>query len=145
MLIDDVNGVRKKRGHIVCLTAGLLAGAVSVHAQSYPSRSVRFIVPMAPGGSGDHTSRLMSQKLQALWRQNVVVDNRAGGTGTIALETAANARPDGYTISLCTGSHAARQAMQARLSFDLMRSFTRQCRRVRWPNWCPAPTKLREA
>ena len=57
----------------------------------------------------------MSQKLQALWRQNVVVDNRAGGTGTIALETAANARPDGYTISLCTGSHAARQAMQTHL------------------------------
>ena len=79
---------------------------------------------MAPGGGGDYTSRIMSQKLQVMWGQNVIVDNRAGGTGTIALETAANARPDGYTISLCTGSHAARQAIQSRLPYDLLRSFT---------------------
>lgn len=81
----------------------------------YPSRPVRFIVPIAPGGGGDLTTRAMGQKLQALWGQNVVVDNRAGGTGTIGLEITANARPDGYTISLCTGSHAAHQAMQTKL------------------------------
>ncbi len=106
------------------MLAASLAVAGSVTAQPYPSRPVRFLVPMAPGGGGDHVTRVMSQKLQALWGQNVVVDNRAGGTGAIALETAANARPDGYTISLCTGSHAARQAMKARLPYDLLRSFT---------------------
>jgi len=104
--------------------AALLFAACPTAAQTYPSRPVRFIVPMAPGGGGDLTSRVVAQKLQVLWGQNVVVDNRAGGTGTIALETTANARPDGYTISLCTGSHAARQAMRTRLPFDLMRSFT---------------------
>ena len=106
------------------MLAGLLAAASPATAQSYPSRPVRFIVPIAPGGGGDLTTRAVAQKLQALWGQNVVVDNRAGGTGTIGLETTANSRPDGYTISLCTGSHAARQAMQTKLPYDLLRSFT---------------------
>lgn len=106
------------------MLAGCLVAMCTAVAQSYPSRPVRFIVPMAPGAGGDHTSRVMAQRLQALWGQNIVVDNRAGGTGAIALETAANARPDGYTISLCTGSHAARQAMQVKLPYDLLRSFT---------------------
>ena len=104
--------------------AGLLFAAWPAAAQSYPSRPVRFIVPIAPGGGGDLTTRAVGQKLQVLWGQNVVVDNRAGGTGTIGLEITANARPDGYTISLCTGSHAARQAMQTKLPYDLLRSFT---------------------
>ena len=106
------------------MLAALLVAASPATAQPYPSRPVRFIVPIAPGGGGDLTTRAVAQKLQALWGQNVLVDNRAGGTGTIGLETAANARPDGYTISLCTGSHAARQVMQTRLPYDLLRSFT---------------------
>src|SRR6185295_17950667 len=69
--------------------AGLLAPASPATAQSYPTRPVRFIVPIAPGGGGDLTTRAVAQKLQALWGQNVVVDNRAGGTGTIGLETTA--------------------------------------------------------
>ena len=104
--------------------AGLLLAAWPAAAQPYPARPVRFIVPIAPGGGGDLTTRAMGQKLQALWGQNVVVDNRAGGTGTIGLDITANARPDGYTISLCTGSHAAHQAMQTKLPYDLLRSFT---------------------
>jgi len=86
---------------------------------------MRFIVPIAAGGGGDITTRAVAQKLSALWGQNVVVDNRAGGTGAIGLETAANARPDGYTISLCTGSHAARQAILGKkLPYDLLRGFS---------------------
>ena len=106
------------------LCVGYLFAACTAVAQSYPSRPIRFIVPMAPGAGGDHTSRVMAQRLQAQWGQNVIVDNRAGGTGAIALETAANARADGYTIVLCTGSHAARQTMQVKLPYDLLRSFT---------------------
>lgn len=98
--------------------------AAPAAAQDFPSRPVRFLVPIAPGGGGDITTRAVSQKLAALWGQNVVVDNRAGGTGAIGLGIAANARPDGYTISLCTGSHAARQAMQpGKLPYDLVRGF----------------------
>ncbi len=106
------------------MLVGLLVAVWPAIAQPYPSRPVRFIVPIAPGGGGDLTTRAVAQKLQALWGQNVVVDNRAGGTGTIGLEITATARSDGYTVSLCTGSHAARQAMQTKLPFDLLRSFT---------------------
>src|SRR5262249_11015266 len=94
-------------------------------AQTFPDRPVRFIVPIAPGGGADITTRAVAQNLTALWGQTVVVDNRAGGTGTIGLETAANARPDGYTISLVTGSHAARQAIEGKkLPYDLLRGFS---------------------
>jgi tripartite-type tricarboxylate transporter receptor subunit TctC len=105
--------------------SGFLVAASPAAAQAFPARPVRFIVPIAPGGGGDITTRAVAQKLSALWGQNVVVDNRAGGTGTIGLETAANARPDGYTISLVTGSHAARQAMQGKkLPYDLVGGFS---------------------
>jgi tripartite-type tricarboxylate transporter receptor subunit TctC len=94
-------------------------------AQTFPERPVRFIVPIAPGGGADITTRAVAQKLTALWGQTVVVDNRSGGTGTIGLETAASSRPDGYTISLVTGSHAARQAIEGKkLPYDLVRGFS---------------------
>ena len=103
----------------------ILALAAPAAAQAFPDRPVRFIVPIAAGGGGDITTRAVAQKLAALWGQNVVVDNRAGGTGAIGLEIAANARPDGYTISLCTGSHAARQAIQGKkLPYDLVNGFS---------------------
>jgi tripartite-type tricarboxylate transporter receptor subunit TctC len=107
------------------VACSIVAASLPAAAESFPNRPVRFIVPIAAGGGGDITTRAVAQKLAALWGQNVVVDNRAGGTGAIGLEIAANARPDGYTISLCTGSHAARQAMQGRkLPYDLLRGFT---------------------
>jgi tripartite-type tricarboxylate transporter receptor subunit TctC len=119
-----IQSTRAAVAAVLVLPAFLVAASPAV-AQAFPERPVRFIVPIAAGGGGDITTRAVSQKLAALWGQNVVVDNRAGGTGTIGLETAANARPDGYTISLCTGSHAARQAMQpGKLPYDLLRGFS---------------------
>jgi len=110
------------RFRVAVLACLVLAPAA---AQAFPDRPVRFIVPIAAGGGGDITTRAVAQKLSALWGQNVVVDNRAGGTGAIGLEIAANARPDGYTISLCTGSHAARQAIQGKkLPYDLLNGFS---------------------
>jgi tripartite-type tricarboxylate transporter receptor subunit TctC len=74
----------------------LLAAALAAPAwgQEFPSRPVRFLVPLAPGGGADITVRAVAQKLGANWKQTVVVDNRPGGTGTIALEMAARAAPD---------------------------------------------------
>jgi len=111
---------------VAALLLPLLAlAAPPATAQAFPDRPMRFIVPIAAGGGGDITTRAVAQKLSALWGQNVVVDNRAGGTGAIGLEIAANARPDGYTISLCTGSHAARQAILGKkLPYDLLRGFS---------------------
>ncbi len=104
--------------------AALAAAPVMGAAQEFPSRPVRFLIPLAAGGGGDITVRAVSQKLNAAWGQSVVVDNRPGGTGAIALETVARAQPDGYTIVMISGTHTARRATHhGRLPYDLIRDF----------------------
>lgn len=102
----------------------LTVAAMSASAQGFPSRPVRFMIPLAPGGGADITVRAVAQRLSQIWGQSVVVDNRPGGTGAIALEMAAKAQPDGYTVILISGTHAARRATHfGRLPYDLLRDF----------------------
>ena len=106
----------------------LLSAVISVlpaaTAAEFPSRPLRFMIPLAAGGGGDITVRAVSQKLSAAWGQSVVVDNRPGGTGAIALETVARAQPDGYTIIMISGTHTARRAThRGRLPYDLVKDF----------------------
>lgn len=83
------------------LAAVLALGALNVQAaEKFPSRPVRFIVPYAPGGATDITARLLQTGISALWGQPVIVDNRAGASGTIAIELAAKSAPDGYTLQV---------------------------------------------
>jgi tripartite-type tricarboxylate transporter receptor subunit TctC len=99
------------------------AGAHPVAAQEFPSRPVRLIVPLAPGGGVDITARALAQKLTGTWKQSVVVDNRAGGTGVIGLELAAKSAPDGHTLVFITGTHTARPATERNLPYDLVKDF----------------------
>jgi len=84
--------VRAAMALVIC-SAPLVA-----HAQGYPSRSIRYIVPFAPSGTGDVCARLHAQRLQERMGQPVVVDNRAGANQAIGLEAGAKSAPDGYTI-----------------------------------------------
>jgi tripartite-type tricarboxylate transporter receptor subunit TctC len=98
--------------------------APGAFAQEFPSRPVRFILPIAPGGGIDITVRTIAPRLSVIWKQSVVVDNRSGATGAIGLETAARAQADGYTITLITGTHTARRATHhGRLTYDLVKDF----------------------
>lgn len=105
----------------------LLCAAMAVipaSAREFPQRPVRFMIPLAPGGGGDITVRAVAHKLGAAWGQTVVVDNRPGGTGAIALETVARSQPDGYNIVMISGTHTARRATHhGRLPYDLIRDF----------------------
>ncbi len=86
-----------------CRTLGcvLLCGAMaSALAQGYPTRAVRIVVPYPPGGGLDVTARIVAPKLSELLRQNVVVDNRPGASGTLGAEQIARSAPDGYTLLL---------------------------------------------
>ncbi len=74
--------------------------AASFAANTFPSRPVRMIVPFAPGGASDFVGRVLQPKLTEVLGQQVVVDNRAGASGNIGVETAAHAAPDGYTFLL---------------------------------------------
>ena len=80
-------------------------------AQTYPSKSVRVIVPFAPGGGSDIVLRQIGPKLNQYFGQSFVVDNRGGGGGSIGAEMAARAAPDGYTLIVGSGSYAANVAV----------------------------------
>jgi len=68
------------------------------HAQGYPSKPLRIIVPFAQGGAADLLSRMVGQRLQEAWGQPVVVENRTGANGNIGMEAAAKSAPDGYPL-----------------------------------------------
>ena len=81
---------------LLLLFSAFFAGAA--HAQGYPNKPIRMIVPYAPGGSLDALARMISEGLGNKWKQNVIVDNRAGAAGNIGTELAFRAPPDGYTL-----------------------------------------------
>jgi tripartite-type tricarboxylate transporter receptor subunit TctC len=89
----------RNRLHLIAVAAACLMAA-AVQAQEYPSRPVRMIVPFVPGGSSDFVARAIQPKLIDLLGQTVVIDNRAGASGNVGVEIAANSPPDGYTIFL---------------------------------------------
>jgi tripartite-type tricarboxylate transporter receptor subunit TctC len=95
-----------------------------VHAQGYPAKLVRIIVPQAPGGASDALARIIGQKLSERWRQPVVVENRAGAGGVIGTEAVAKSAPDGYTLLLAyDGTHAVNASLYKSLPFDPVKDF----------------------
>jgi tripartite-type tricarboxylate transporter receptor subunit TctC len=105
-------------GGIFVVGAGMLFVAIGAQAQSWPAKSVRVVVPFAPGGGADLTARPIAQKLTEYLGQQFVVDNRGGAAGAIGMEIAAKAPPDGYTIMVMSSSYSATPATH-KLSFDL--------------------------
>lgn len=88
-------------------------------AQAYPNKPVRFIVPFAPGGNTDVQGRLIGQKLSEIWGQQVVIDNRPGAGGTLGVELASKAAPDGYTIVLASfGNILVGASLYKKLGYD---------------------------
>jgi tripartite-type tricarboxylate transporter receptor subunit TctC len=87
--------------------AVMMAGPVCSWAQQYPSKPVRVVVPFSPGGATDIVTRVVAQRLNDLWAQSVVVDNRAGAGGNIGGDIVAKAAPDGYTVLMTSGSIVA--------------------------------------
>ena len=91
---------------------------------AYPTRPLRLIVPFAPGGATDIVARHIGLKLGESWGQQVVIDNRPGGSGLLAAETASKAAPDGHTLFLGTiSSLATNVSMYRKLRYDPVRDF----------------------
>src|SRR5580704_7562423 len=97
---------------LACAVAGphFYARAQSVQAADFPNRTVRLIVPFAPGGGVDIVARLVAPKLAELWGQPVIVENKAGAVGVVASEYVIHQPADGYTVLIgVDGSHAIAQ------------------------------------
>jgi len=109
-----------------CCVAFLAGLVVSAHAQrgpkDYPTRAIRVVVPVVAGGPLDVIGRLVGQKLQTAWGQNVIIDNRAGAGGIIGTELVAKSAPDGYTMLHFSSAHALMPAFN-KLPYDSVRDF----------------------
>ena len=113
-----------RRATLLGATAALAAPAL-VRADSWPSRPIRCIVALPPGGGTDSTGRLAMQYLSEALGVAVVVDNKPGAGGTIGSDLVAKAAPDGYTLGIATSSsHAAAPVFRKDLPYDPVKSFT---------------------
>ena len=85
---------------IVYLVLAIISAPAQLAAQSYPSKPVRFIVPVAPGGSTDTTARIVAEAMSSILGQPFVVENRPGAATTIGIDLVAKSKPDGYTVGI---------------------------------------------
>jgi tripartite-type tricarboxylate transporter receptor subunit TctC len=100
------------------------AFALPLAAQSYPSKPIRFVVQAAAGGQTDIMARIVGQKLTQTWGQPVIVDNRPGAGGTIAMDFVAKSPPDGYTLGTAAmNTHGAATGLYPALPYDAVRDF----------------------
>lgn len=126
--------------HIVWIALFALTGG-TLHAQTYPARAVRYVVPQAPGGSSDTLARVLAARLAEALGQQVLVDNRPGATGVIGSEIAVRAAPDGHTLVQVSTSHATNPAMGVKLPYDTVRDFSAISLLSQQPNiWLTHPS-----
>ena len=111
-----------QRFGLVLLLAAFCSGLAQ--AQNFPTRPVKIIVAFSPGGGTDIVARLLGQKLTEMWGQQIIVENRAGASGTIGTELAARAAPDGYTLFMGTlGNLSVNKHLYPKMSSDPLKDF----------------------
>ncbi len=120
-----LNSRVSKRGGLPAAWLVLFAAAISatVHAQPYPSRSIRVVLPFAAGGGLDFVGRIAIQKLAAGLKQSVVADNRGGAGGNIGTEIVAKAPPDGYTLLIVSNSFTVNPSIYKNAPYDPIKDF----------------------
>jgi len=107
------------------LLAGLaaLVAATTLHAQTYPAKAVRMIIPFAPGGNTDIIGRVFAPKMSEFLGQQIIIDNRGGAGSAIGTEIAAKSPRDGYTLLMVSSAHVINPAMVKKLPYDSIRDF----------------------
>ena len=108
---------------VVAVAASATLGAANAAEPQYPTKSVRMIVPFAPGGPTDVIARFVAAKLSESFGQQVVIDNRAGAGGNIGMGMGASATPDGYTLTVVSSSFVVNPGLYAKIPYDPSKSF----------------------
>jgi tripartite-type tricarboxylate transporter receptor subunit TctC len=134
------------RRRFVGLTAAAVVAPPIISSRAagadWPVKPVRVVVPFTPGGSTDITARLVSNRLQELWGQSVVVENKPGAGGNIAADMVAHADPDGYTIFISGPGMATNQFLYPSLSYDSVADFAPVTMLITQPNLMCVPNSL---
>ena len=114
-----------RRATLAAIGAGLLGATAwpSAWAQTYPDHPVRVLHGFAAGGNADAVARLVATELQKQMGQPFIVEPKPGAGGTLAGDTVAKAKPDGYTLLVATGGHAIAAALYDKLPYDTLKSF----------------------
>ncbi len=108
---------------LLIASSGLMAAGPATAADVYPSKTIRLVVPFAPGGGSDIVARLLSPKMTEALGQTVVVDNRAGASANLGAAIVAKAAPDGYTLLLANANYTINPSLFKSLPFDPVREF----------------------
>ena len=117
--------MKRARTFLRVMTSIVLLLSLSAHAQDFPNKAIRLIVPLAPGGATDLAARIVGERASKYLGQPVFIDNRPGAGGTIGSAAVANAPADGYTILMGTiGTLAISPAMYAKLPYDTDKDLT---------------------
>lgn len=111
-----------QRRSLLALGAAALASPAFAQG-SFPDRPVRVIVPFPPGGATDIIARFVAERLQARWRQSVIIENRAGGGTVVGSQAVARAAPDGYTLGFVISAHTVNPSLRRDLPYDTLRDF----------------------
>ena len=112
-----------KHGPVALALMGAIAAAPAVDAQNYPTRPIRWIVPVPAGATTDIVTRLVAQKINEAWGQQVIVDNRPGGAFVIGSDIVAKGVPDGHTIGTLLTPHIVNPYVMKDLPYDAIGSF----------------------
>lgn len=114
----------RKFGLLVLTILAAVAGAPSANAQNYPTRPIRWIVPVPAGATTDIVTRLVAQKISEAWGQQVIVDNRPGASGIIGAELVAKSPTDGYTLLMVPATYAVIPSIYPKMPYDNERDLT---------------------
>src|SRR5258708_6929309 len=110
---------RHAKGWLVALFAAVaVAVAAPAHAQTFPNKTIRIIVPYPPGGSVDLTARVIAKNLQDGVGQNVIVENKPGANAAIGIDALVRSDPDGHTLIILSDSPVTINVHLARLNYD---------------------------
>ncbi|MEW6452108.1 MAG: tripartite tricarboxylate transporter substrate-binding protein [Pseudomonadota bacterium] len=121
-----------RRRDFLGVLAGAAAWPLAAHAQDWPNRPVRFIVPLAAGGGLDFVARVVGENMSRELRQQVVIENRTGAGGTIGIDTAIKSTPDGYSV-LVTNDNITSAPHVMRLNVDFLKDLLPVCMLGRQP------------
>ena len=109
------------RRRLLAATVLAFVAAGAAHAQAWPARPVKIVVPFTAGGTTDVVARMVGAKLQEIWGQSVVIENRGGAGGNVGTDVVAKSTPDGYTLLMASGSITINPNIYAKMPFDTER------------------------